>query len=399
MRYDARLAATIGVLSLVFGGCTNGGDGAACTPELECPEGRSCVEGSCAPAGDSDGGSDSGVSAYDSGPTDSGASDSGAFDSGATDAGATDSGSDGGACVGGDCEREVISIDGVGQDGVCVLLRSGELWCREAGSSTLALSLFAMVPGGAQVARGLGPTCVRSQTGRVQCVGRGPLGDGTAESSAVLVDVIGLTDAVHIDTWVGHACAARATGGVVCWGDNSLEQIQEGGSTSYLTPHPIPSISDALRVATSRLATCVLRAGGQVSCWSSGFGATPTPVPGITGAIEITAGHFHFCVRTATGAVTCFASPTSSFAPGPPETIADAVEVVAGHSVTCYRSATGAVRCWGVPFMPTPPEPPVLEPVVGLADAVLLGNGCALRSTGALSCRAARDAVVDLPRP
>lgn len=74
--------------------------------------------------------------------------------------------------------------------------------------------------------------CARRRTGGVLCWGineRGQLGDGTTITRSRPSAVMGLSDAVGLARGIGlHACALRATGGVVCWGFNSAGQLGDG---------------------------------------------------------------------------------------------------------------------------------------------------------------------------
>lgn len=361
-------------------------DAGACTSDAECTAGRSCVARRCVPAADASAATDAGVRPLDGSTRDGAVVDAGPADGAGP---ADDAGVDAG-CVGDECARAIVSMDGTGAGGVCVLLRSSELWCGDASASPPALALVGTFPSAVAVSRGLDRACLLYESGIVECFRPG-------EDDPVAVT--GLADATHVDIWVQHACAVRAGGEVVCWGDNDFGQIEPGGAARYDAAHAIVGIDDATQVATARVATCALLASGQVSCWGDELGTEPTTVSGIDDAVAVTAGHFHFCALSATGTVTCFGTSRSGLEATTPGAITDATEVVAGHSVTCYRSAGGSVRCWGELMMPGLSVAPALEPVAGVTDATRLANGCALRATGALACWEARDAVVEIAAP
>jgi len=280
----------------------------------------------------------------------------------------------------------VIVLDGTGVGQPCALRRNGQLLCVETPTTELPrFSSLGTFPGAVSIVRGASITCLLFDSGNAQCL-----------ESGVFTDVPDLSDAVQLDTWVGHVCAVRETGEVVCWGDNSFEQIEAGGAPRYDSPHTIASVTDAVQVATARLSSCVLHRDGTVSCWGDDFGAAPTPVAGVTGGAAITAGHFHYSVTGDTGDVQSFGGSRTGTEAMVPSPITDAAEAIAFHSESCYRSFDGSVSCWGTPFSPGRTEAQPLEPIAGLDDAVLLANHCALRSTGIVTCwGAARTATVD----
>jgi hypothetical protein len=96
-------------------------------------------------------------------------------------------------------------------------------------------------PSVVQVGAGTSFACARISDGRVYCWGsnsEGQLGNGTMTNSAVPMQVLrfnagstggttALVDATDLAVGGLHACAVRATGGVVCWG--YTQKGQAGG--------------------------------------------------------------------------------------------------------------------------------------------------------------------------
>jgi alpha-tubulin suppressor-like RCC1 family protein len=129
-------------------------------------------------------------------------------------------------------------------------------------------------------------TCAVLATGQVACWGYNDLsqcgGNATVLQVSRAVYVPDLGDAVAIDLGASHACAIRATGGVVCWGSNAQNQLGLGtpamGATHPArsgTPRPMVEleggverpITDAAQVVANDYFTCVLHMGGtRVSC-------------------------------------------------------------------------------------------------------------------------------------
>jgi alpha-tubulin suppressor-like RCC1 family protein len=94
------------------------------------------------------------------------------------------------------------------------------------------------------LATGGGPTdrdasCV-IDNGDVRCWGNGfygRLGQGTANSSGIPVDVVGLPAAAsEVSIGDDHACAVLVTGDLYCWGRGDSGQLGDGLGSSSMTP-------------------------------------------------------------------------------------------------------------------------------------------------------------------
>jgi alpha-tubulin suppressor-like RCC1 family protein len=129
-------------------------------------------------------------------------------------------------------------------------------------------------------------TCAVLATGQVACWGFNDAsqcgGNAVVQRVSRAVYVPELSDAIAIDLGASHACAVRATGGVVCWGSNAQRQLGAGTPPSGTsdparsgTPLPMVEleggverpIADAAQVVANDYFTCVLHMGGtRVSC-------------------------------------------------------------------------------------------------------------------------------------
>src|SRR5438067_1925375 len=117
--------------------------------------------------------------------------------------------------------------------------RRGRFCC--AGGFALLLGVVAcgVAPSGAAaresdapIAAGGNHTCALTGQGGVRCWGDntfGELGDGTKELRVAPVQVKGLSSGVESVSPSGyHTCATLETGGVKCWGDNSVGELGDG---------------------------------------------------------------------------------------------------------------------------------------------------------------------------
>jgi alpha-tubulin suppressor-like RCC1 family protein len=241
------------------------------------------------------------------------------------------------------------------------------------------------------VAAGAFHSCAIREGGRVYCWGMregGRLGDALWAGGYALtpVPVLGLIDAVAVDAGYDHACAVRATGEVVCWGNNALGQLGNGTTLSSTIPTPVSGITDGVAVATARTHTCVLRASGELWCFGRGLegqlgngastnallpvkviddvdlvGPAGTPVPHApipwTG---VAATELFTCGMRASGQVLCwganfngqlgFGATGNRTRPSRVDGLTDAIAITAGRVHACAIRATGNVACWGSSF-------------------------------------------------
>jgi alpha-tubulin suppressor-like RCC1 family protein len=180
------------------------------------------------------------------------------------------------------------------------------------------------------------------------------------EAAAILPNVVAAT------AGLSHTCALNATGGILCWGDNTYGQVGTGTRTLGVS-NPYPrSVSGlaggAKAVAAGDTHTCALTTDGWVMCWGSnaygqlGDGTTvsqlaPVTVTGlISGVQQIAAGGSHTCALTAAGGVKCWGDlvTTPTDVPGLTNGVS---AIAAGYMHTCAivggGAAGGAVQCWG----------------------------------------------------
>lgn len=176
-----------------------------------------------------------------------------------------------------------------------------------------------------KLATGRASTCgvmdALSNGRRVICVGAGSGLAGAVEDPRTARAVPGITDAVDISLFAGHACVLRGFGKVSCWGSNQHGELGVPASSGPLTtPVEVPDLgAPAKAVAVGDGFTCALLEGGSIKCWGNnangqlGMGLAPgaaTPatgqVTGISNAIAISAGKTAACAVLQGGYVQCW---------------------------------------------------------------------------------------------
>jgi len=207
----------------------------------------------------------------------------------------------------------------------------------------------------------------------------GKLGNRTTVlfgSKPLPLTVAGVQDAVAVAPGNSHTCALRATGGVVCWGNNFAGQIGNGTAVDtppVLSPTPASGLSDAIALAAGGHTSCAVRATGAVMCWGSNFSGvggvnphianpivTPTLVSGLPAAVAVAVGDRHTCASRADGTVWCWGgnsigqlgngtitSNPDGAPPAPVGGLADVASTGTGGAWTCARRVQGSMACWG----------------------------------------------------
>jgi alpha-tubulin suppressor-like RCC1 family protein len=130
-----------------------------------------------------------------------------------------------------------------------------------------------------QVVTGEAFSCALTAAGGVDCWGDnsdGQLGNNSTTPSKVPVGVQGLSAGVlAITSGATHACAVMAvTGAVLCWGDNSADQLGIGtsGGISKVPVGVVALGSNGLSVGSDdSFSTCATSSSMAASCWGLGL--------------------------------------------------------------------------------------------------------------------------------
>lgn len=139
------------------------------------------------------------------------------------------------------------------------------------------------------------------------CWGTGPLGDGTANSSAIPVAVNGGRHFQDLAAGDGFACGLTAAGEVWCWGKDWVNGLS--GAPDVL--EPVLAISGASEIAANMNFAAALQSGRVVAWQGAGFDTAPLPgFTDITGLDGLTVAGFalnsNSCVLLTDGQVYCW---------------------------------------------------------------------------------------------
>jgi alpha-tubulin suppressor-like RCC1 family protein len=129
----------------------------------------------------------------------------------------------------------------------------------------------------AQVAADMRTTCALRADGHVICTpGEGGCPPGQDRGAARLagpLEVPGLDGVVAISAAVGLACALRTNGHVACWGKDSV--ARGDGEPQYprqvirCDVSEVVDLTDATAIAVGGYHACAVRASGGVVCWGT----------------------------------------------------------------------------------------------------------------------------------
>jgi Regulator of chromosome condensation (RCC1) repeat len=157
----------------------------------------------------------------------------------------------------------------------CAVTTAGGVKCwgeNGGGGATNTQDVVGLTLGVTAVATGAYSACALLVEGGVRCWGGnyyGVLGNSSGESSAVPVDVYGLSSGVvSITVGTFHACALTTAGGVKCWGYNRTGQL--GNNTLINSNIPVDVVglsSGVIAISAGTLTTCAVMASGGIKCW------------------------------------------------------------------------------------------------------------------------------------
>jgi alpha-tubulin suppressor-like RCC1 family protein len=162
-----------------------------------------------------------------------------------------------------------------------------------------------------------------------------------------------------------HACAIRDDGTLVCWGDNSLGQLNS--PTGEFT-----------QVSSGPLHSCAIRADGFVLCWGDNFsGETNAPLARF---IQVSVGGAYSCGIRDDGQAVCWGDAAYGPLAAP---AGEFMQISAGANHACALTGGGMPVCWGDNYagQATPPQ---TQSFIHLSSG--LWQTCGIRTDGTVAC-------------
>ncbi len=293
-------------------------------------------------------------------------------------------------------------------------LLTREPTARRIGARQAPSSTSDQGPTATSVVAGPGTTCAVA-FGNVWCWGTdlGSLGSPVGRGSGLAQRVEGVSNVVQLAVGSYQACALKAGGAVVCWGNHGYGHFGSNGHPHV--PVSVPLGQPARSVGCGSSHACAVLLDGSVSCWgsnhdgritgslqASGIVDEPVRIAGVSRAREVTGGVRHSCALLMDGNVVCWGRNDHGQIDGQPSAArSDAVTVelpdqvvamASGGLFNCAVTAHQEVYCWGAfgdpdyepPLNRPSPEarirkvpllPPVDRLAVGMGGAACAGRG------------------------
>jgi Regulator of chromosome condensation (RCC1) repeat len=163
-------------------------------------------------------------------------------------------------------------LDLYGQGGPDPCLAAPSVRCMPMGERR-----FPALDGASQVAVSMRSTCALRADGHVICTagegGCAPGGDVQAARLAAPAEVAGLDDVVAVSGAVVLTCALRSSGRVACWGIDGEQrgdgQPQFPRSVTRCDVSEVVDLTDATAISVGGFHACAVRASGGVVCWGT----------------------------------------------------------------------------------------------------------------------------------
>jgi alpha-tubulin suppressor-like RCC1 family protein len=265
----------------------------------------------------------------------------------------------------------------------CIVVSDGSVWCwgknnfgqlgdgtagNRAGPTPVTLPGMAV-----RVVAGYAHTCAVGMGGQLWCWGAnetGQLGIGNAvpdtcgtpavscSLSPLGVEALsGVTSAAAGGTAEGsHGCALLQDRSIWCWGDNSEEQLGDGGLISRNTPVELTDLFSVANITAGQRHTCATLVNGEAHCWGRSFGS-PFWISALENVERVSAGGDFSCSILADATSWCWginelgqlgdATYDDRVYPSQVVGVRDTVGLSAGSAHACAVTDAGQLWCWG----------------------------------------------------
>jgi alpha-tubulin suppressor-like RCC1 family protein len=265
----------------------------------------------------------------------------------------------------------------------CIVASDGGVWCwgsnrfGQLGDGTVATRASptpVTLPGLAvDVAAGYVHTCAVGAGGQAWCWGAnetGQLGIGnavpdTCGSPAVscspsplnVEEIAGVASITAGGSAEGsHSCARLQDRSAWCWGDNSEEQLGDGGLVSRNTPVEITDLFNVAAITAGQRHSCAALSNGEAYCWGRNFG-DPFWISALENVRRVRSGGDFSCSILADATSWCWGTNDvgqlgdgtyqDRVYPSQVSGVLGIVEISTGSGHACAVTDTGQLWCWG----------------------------------------------------
>ena len=123
------------------------------------------------------------------------------------------------------------------------------------------------------ITAGIGHTCAITPADGLRCWGlndSGQLGDATFTDSSIPVNVVDViaSDIIALQSGIKHTCALTSGGEVMCWGLNSSGQLGNDEITNSNVPVLVEGlVGEIVSISGGAEFTCAVNDANEVMCW------------------------------------------------------------------------------------------------------------------------------------